>query len=417
MTEEHKFAIWVVEQLRQAGYEALWAGGCVRDMLLQLQPKDYDVATNARPEQVRDVFGRRRTIPIGVSFGVIAVTSGRGQLIEIATFRQDAAYSDGRRPDAVQFSTAEEDASRRDFTINGVFYDPIEERVIDYVGGQQDLARRVIRAIGDPVARIGEDKLRMLRAVRFTSTFGFDLDPDTLHAVQHHASDLSVVSVERIAAELRRMLVHENRAEAVELLIHSKLLPVIFPEAEAVLDNKLLVGQLLRQLATLRQTTFSVGLGLLLRTIVGGCLRSGQQVAESICRRLKLTNDEIKFVSLAAARENTLLRARNRPWHEVQRTLILDRIEELLWYCQGIAAAANQGEKDLAWCREQLQLPGEQLNPPMLLDGNQLKSCGIPAGPLYRQILDRVRNAQLDGEIADSDQAIQMAKKLASESA
>lgn len=167
-----QFAVEVVERLRTAGYEALWAGGCVRDQLLQRTPKDYDVATSAHPDQIRDVFGRRRTLPIGAAFGVITVLGPKsaGQ-IEVATFRQDATYSDGRHPDSVTFSTAEEDARRRDFTINGLFYDPLNEQVIDFVGGQQDIDRRVVRAIGDPYERIAEDKLRMLRAVRFSATF------------------------------------------------------------------------------------------------------------------------------------------------------------------------------------------------------------------------------------------------------
>src|SRR3954469_10452800 len=161
-----EFAIDVVRRLREAGHQSLWAGGCVRDQLLGQMPKDYDVPTDAVPDRVREVFGRRRTLAIGASFGVITVLGPeRAGQIDVATFRRDAAYSDGRHPDAVSFSDAENDAQRRDFTINGLFFDPIAEQVIDYVGGQDDLQRHVIRAIGDPLARIAEDKLRMLRAV------------------------------------------------------------------------------------------------------------------------------------------------------------------------------------------------------------------------------------------------------------
>src|SRR5688572_4921449 len=178
---QRAFALEIVEKLRAAGFEALWAGGCVRDELLGLTPKDYDVATSAMPDQIRDVFGRRRTLPIGAAFGVITVLGPRaaGQ-VEVATFRTDAAYSDGRRPDSVTFTDAEHDAQRRDFTINGLFYDPIEGKVVDFVGGQEDLKRGTIRAIGDPRLRIAEDKLRMLRAVRFAATFNFAIDPDTM---------------------------------------------------------------------------------------------------------------------------------------------------------------------------------------------------------------------------------------------
>src|SRR6476469_5731386 len=162
---QREFALEIAKTLRAAGFEALWAGGCVRDELLGLTPKDYDVATSAKPDQIRDLFGRRRTLPIGASFGVITVLGPRdaGQ-IEVATFRTDATYSDGRHPDSVSFTTAERDAQRRDFTTNGLFYDPVTNQVVDYIGGQEDLKRGIIRAIGDPRLRLAEDKLRMLRA-------------------------------------------------------------------------------------------------------------------------------------------------------------------------------------------------------------------------------------------------------------
>ena len=178
--EQRRFALEVVRRLRAAGFEAYWAGGCVRDELLHRPPKDYDVATDARPEQIRELFGPKKTLAIGAAFGVITVRGPKkAGMVEVATFRQDAAYSDGRHPDHVTFSSAREDALRRDFTINGLFFDPLEGRVIDFVGGQEDLARRVIRAIGPPGQRFAEDKLRMLRAVRFSAAFGFPLEADT----------------------------------------------------------------------------------------------------------------------------------------------------------------------------------------------------------------------------------------------
>jgi len=180
-----EFALWVVRRLRAAGHEALWAGGCVRDQILRIEPSDYDVATSATPDRVRDCFGRARTLAIGAAFGVITVRGRRGQgQIEVATFRSDAAYSDGRHPDHVTFSTARQDAQRRDFTMNGLFYDPVADRVIDYVGGLPDLQAGIVRAIGDPYERIAEDKLRMLRAVRFAMRLDFRIDPDTWSAIQ-----------------------------------------------------------------------------------------------------------------------------------------------------------------------------------------------------------------------------------------
>src|SRR3954470_5971345 len=214
-----EFAVDVARRLRESGHQALWAGGCVRDQLMAQMPKDYDVATDAVPDRVREVFGKRRTLPIGASFGVITVlgSQGAGQ-IDVATFRRDAAYSDGRHPDAVSFSDAEHDAQRRDFTINGLFFDPVEDRVIDFVGGQEDLARRVVRAIGDPLARIAEDKLRMLRAVRFAARFDFAIEDKTLAAIKQQARELIIVSAERVATELRLILTHPNRARGIELL-------------------------------------------------------------------------------------------------------------------------------------------------------------------------------------------------------
>ncbi|HEU5117502.1 MAG TPA: CCA tRNA nucleotidyltransferase, partial [Isosphaeraceae bacterium] len=222
------FARDVVARLRQSGYQALWAGGCVRDLLLGKNPDDYDVATSARPEDVIRLFPR--TVPVGASFGVVIVRGPRaaGQ-VEVATFRTDGLYEDGRRPQSVTFSTPEEDASRRDFTINGMFYDPLEERIIDYVGGRHDLERKVVRAIGDPSTRFEEDKLRLLRAVRFTSRLSFSLDSGTRSAMIEMADKVSKVSAERIAQELRKMLTHASRSRAVRLAEETGLLSVVLP--------------------------------------------------------------------------------------------------------------------------------------------------------------------------------------------
>ena len=207
-----QFALDVVAKLRAAGHQALWAGGCVRDQLMGKTPKDYDVATDAQPERIREVFGQRRTLAIGAAFGVITVLGPKdaGQ-IEVATFRRDLGYSDGRRPDAVAFTSAEEDAKRRDLTINGIFFDPVAEQYLDFVGGQEDLKNHVIRAIGNPHERFAEDKLRMLRAVRFAAMFDFSLDAATKAAVQAMAGEINVVSAERIAAEMRLMFVHPSQ--------------------------------------------------------------------------------------------------------------------------------------------------------------------------------------------------------------
>src|SRR5690606_34637150 len=234
------FATDVVRQLTDAGYVALWAGGCVRDLMLGRAPQDYDVATNARPEQVREVFGRRRTHAVGESFGVILVLeSGRkGRQVEVATFRTEGVYSDGRRPDSVEFCTPEEDARRRDFTINGMFFDPLHERVLDYVGGEADLGQGIVRAIGDAHDRMSEDKLRMLRAVRFTATFDFHLDETTAAAIRSMAGEIRVVSWERITQELQKMLVDQHRERAIRLCHDLGLLGIILPELRDILPTQ-----------------------------------------------------------------------------------------------------------------------------------------------------------------------------------
>jgi poly(A) polymerase len=233
---EREFALDVVRKLQAAGYRALWAGGCVRDELLGLAPQDYDVATSARPEQLVPLFRRRNEI--GAHFGVVQVIGPRGAdrewlTVEVATFRSDGAYVDGRRPDAVTFSTPEEDAQRRDFTVNGMFFDPVRGELIDFVGGRADLDARVLRAIGNPVARFTEDKLRLLRAARMATRFDLTIDPATHTAARQMAATITVVSAERIAEELRKLLTHPNRARGLRLLRELELLEPILPELAA----------------------------------------------------------------------------------------------------------------------------------------------------------------------------------------
>src|SRR5262245_714268 len=287
-----EFAVEVVRRLRAAGHQALWAGGCVRDQLMGMLPKDYDVATDAAPDRVREVFGKRRTLPIGAAFGVITVIGpkGAGQ-IDVATFRRDAAYSDGRHPDAVTFSDAEHDAQRRDFTINGLFYDPLEERVIDYVGGQVDLQRHVIRAIGDPLQRIAEDKLRMLRAMRFAARFDFAIDAATLAAITQQSHELVIVSAERVAAELRLILTHVSRARGVELLADTGLLDVILPELNPITQSPDQWSRCLAILTSLHEPTFSMSLAALLREAYQADHQ--KHLPQTVFERWKLSTDEL----------------------------------------------------------------------------------------------------------------------------
>jgi poly(A) polymerase len=221
----------IVRTLRENGFVAYFAGGSIRDALQGIAPKDIDIATSARPDQVQALF--RRTIPVGVQFGVVRVLEADFEL-EVASFRSDGNYLDGRHPQSIQFSTPEKDAARRDFTVNGMFYDPLEDKVIDFVGGQEDLARRLIRAIGLASERFAEDRLRMLRAVRFASTLGFDIESGTWAAIRVGAKEILVVSPERIRDEIVKILVDAHRVRGFDLLDRSGLLAVILPEVEAL---------------------------------------------------------------------------------------------------------------------------------------------------------------------------------------
>jgi poly(A) polymerase len=402
------FALEIVQRLRTAGFEALWAGGCVRDELLGLAPKDYDVATSATPEQIREVFGRRRTLPIGASFGVITVLGPRaaGQ-IDVATFRSDAVYSDGRHPDSVTFTTAEHDAQRRDFTINGLFFDPIAERVVDYVGGQADLARRVIRAIGDPRLRLGEDKLRMLRAVRFAAAFTFQIEPATLRAIQDMAAEVTTVSAERIGAEIRRMLVDKNRAVALELLRETKLLPQVLPEVAKF--DAATFEQTKDRLAVLEAPLLSLALATMLSGETKAPEAELSLAAQALGRRLRFTNKEIERTVWLLRHAANIAQALQLPWPRLQRLLVHEGSLELIALREAIA---GPNDSAAAFCRERLAWPGERLNPPLLLDGGDLIAHGLAPGPTFASLLEKIRDSQLNGEINSRDEALALVDRL-----
>jgi poly(A) polymerase len=416
-----RFAWEVVQRLRDAGYQALWAGGCVRDQLLGIAPSDYDVATDATPNEIREVFGKRRTLAIGAAFGVINVLGRReeGQ-VEVATFRCDAAYSDGRHPDEVTFSTAREDAQRRDFTINGIFFDPLNDQVIDYVGGQQDLAQGVVRAIGDPYERLAEDKLRMLRAARFTATFNFQLDETTRAAILREAHQIKVVSAERIAAELRRMLVHPHRDRAVQLLGELALLPQILPESEVLgtwnAPLQPLWQETLALLASLVEPTFRVALAALLRNIVRR--RDGDlDLARQVAQRWRLSNHESEGLCWLLQHEPIIRQAAHLPWSQLQPILTAPAAPELLELAEAIARLYEDDPANIESCRAKLKLPADQLNPPVLIDGHDLTELQLPRGPLFRRILTQVRAAQLDRLISTRAEALEMARSVAASEA
>lgn len=402
--EQRRFAEEVVRRLREAGFEAYWAGGCVRDQLLGRVPKDYDVATSAVPRQVRELFGHRRTLAIGAAFGVIAVLGRRGAgTVEVTTFRQDAEYSDGRHPDSVTFSTAKEDASRRDFTINGLFYDPVEKRVIDFVGGQADLAAGIVRAIGRAQDRFAEDKLRMLRAVRFAATFDFALDAECREAIAEMASEIHVVSFERIAVEMRRLLSDAHRAAGVRLLVETGLVAHVLPEIVPV-DS---AGQKRfdEMLEVLGRLGGERGFPLALAAALAPWVDAAGAIA--VCRRWRLSNKETGRTCWLVENRDALNDALAMRWSSLQPLLVSEGIADLLVMVE----ALQPGSPAAAHCRRMLDRPALELNPPPWVTGDDLQALGIPAGPDYKVLLDRLRAAQLDGEVRNRDEALAMAEK------
>lgn len=405
-----EFATEVVRVLREAGYEAYWAGGCVRDQLLGREPKDYDVATEARPEQVRKLFRHRRTLALGACFGVITVLGppGAGQ-IEIATFREDIGYSDGRHPDRVRFSTAEADASRRDFTINGLFFDPISQKVIDFVGGCQDLEIGQVRAIGDPVERFTEDKLRMLRAVRFSAGFDFTLDPGTLEAIRRMAGQITTVSPERISAEMRQILTATSRQAGARLLIDSGLAAAILPELFSPSRQDIPPEDLEAMLDVLGRLD-APGFPLAFAVVLS--LGAAAETAKRIGRRWRLAKYEIERAAWLLDHRRSLDGANRRRWSAVQRVLLAHGAPDLLKWMEAERQSRRADATDVGWCRDQLAKDRAEIDPQPFLTGDDLVRHGVPRGPVYRQILHRLRDAQLDREIRSRSEALAMLDRL-----
>jgi poly(A) polymerase len=400
---ERDFAVDVVRTLQAAGHVAYFAGGCVRDELLGLAPADHDVATDAVPDRVRQLF--RRTIAVGAAFGVVEVLGPRidGEFlkVQVATFRSDGTYVDGRRPTAVTFGTAEADAARRDFTVNGLFLDPVTNQVFDYVGGRADLAAKVLRAIGDPAARFTEDKLRILRAVRLAARFGLAIDPATLAAGQRLAPDVIVVSAERIAEELRKMLAHPARAKAVEWLMAFNLVRPILPEVDSTVEwrNR-----------TVAQLPADFGFEGTLATLL---LDTDSNKAGTVCRRLRLSVEETRHVTWLVANQSALAGAGSQPRSRLFPVLAHPLAGELITL-QRARARAEALPTDVAdTCDTLLRTtPRDVLDPQPLLTGDDLTAVGYQPGPEYRGWLERVRAAQLDGEVTTKAEALALVARL-----
>ena len=391
-----KAADGIVAKLRRCGYDAFFAGGWVRDFLLGRRARDIDIATNALPETVQELFPNSRAI--GAAFGVVQVRR-YGHAFEVATFRCDHDYRDGRHPEKVTFSTAEADASRRDFTINGLFYDPMAKRLIDYVGGHDDLRQKIIRAIGDASRRFAEDKLRMLRAIRFACELGFSIDRETWNAVSHYSRDISAVSRERIRDEFFKVLTGPDPGRGLDLLLESGLLTQILPEV-ARSRNETVYTAARDTVSSLRRPSSSLAMGALL-------YRFGTpENIESICRRLKMSNEEIaRTVDLVSSRDvfdnpdvvskSTRIRMLRKPNHD-------DHLQ-LLRAC--LLADRQSLARHTRWRRE---LKAWQQSPPPLplIDGDALIALGCKPGPIFREILQTVEDLQYEGVLTTRPEAL-----------
>jgi poly(A) polymerase len=374
------------------------------------QPHDYDVATNATLEQVTELFGMRQTMILGAAFGVACVHGRVNKIryeVEVATFRSDGSYSDGRRPDWVKFTGPEEDAQRRDFSINGMFFDPIAETLYDFVGGEQDLKRGVIRAIGDPEQRISEDKLRMLRAVRFASRFAFPLEESTAQAIARRAQEITIVSGERIAAEMTKLLETKQPGFGLQQLQRLHLMQYLLPEiVESWNDPK----ERARAIALMEALREKGNFASRLAALFAAANIESSVLDESLVKlkeRWRLSNQDVEATEFALKSYSTFLRADQLPWSVVQPKLVASAMETGLELAEAVATVDELPRSGLERCNEALKGPRQTLDPPPLLTGNDLTKEGFQPGPVYAKILRQLRNKQLDGELNSSDEALQ----------
>jgi len=387
-------SIEVIKQLRAAGFEAVLAGGCVRDLLLGRTANDYDVATSASPREVIRLFGR--TIKIGAHFGVVVVLL-KGQQVEVATFRSEGSYEDGRHPNQVQFSGAQEDALRRDFTINGMFYDPLKKEVIDYVGGQQDLSNKVIRTIGKPEERFGEDYLRMLRAVRFSTQLDFAIEPQSWSAIGAYAKNITRISGERIAMELESILVDPNRSLGAAKLIKSGLAEAIFP---GFADKQAKFA--IKVLAHLRQKVdFPLALAAFFADFT-------VNFAGEKCVILMLSREQNRHIKFLLKNRGKLL-DEEMSLAELRKIAVEPYFEDLYELQKAIQTAKSDSRKStapLTALRERLKALGDtELKPKPFLDGNDLIGLGAVPGPQVGQLAEEMYIAQLEGLLQNTEQA------------
>jgi len=433
----------VVETLRDRGYSAYLAGGCVRDLLLEREPADYDVATSATPDEVMSLFPR--TYAVGAQFGVVLLpvrgdnVGPDGYSIEVATFRSDGRYSDGRHPDRVQFSNdARLDVQRRDFTINGLLLDPVTREVLDFVGGRPDLERGVIRAIGDPHLRFFEDKLRLLRAVRFAARFGFGIEDGTLAAIRELAPKIHQVSQERIRDEILKMLTEGRARRAFELLDQTGLLAQVLPEVKKMQgvaqppefhpEGDVWVHTLMLLEGLPAGGSKTLALGALLHDVgkpptfrvahdrirFDEHAEVGTRMAEEICRRFRLSNDETAQVCALVANHMRFGDVRRMKESTLKRFFRLPRFDEHLEMHRLDCMASHRGLELYEFAREKLEsMPPAQIRPQPLITGHDLIAAGYTPGPEFKELLSAVEDAQLEGTINTKEDAMKLVSRLA----
>jgi putative nucleotidyltransferase with HDIG domain len=431
-----KIAVSIVRRLAEAGHQAVFAGGCVRDHLMGKEPKDYDIATSARPEEVQRLFPK--TFAVGAHFGVILVREGEHSF-EIATFRNDGEYTDGRRPESVSFTTAEQDAHRRDFTVNGLFYDPVKDEVLDYVGGRDDLARQVLRAIGDPRKRFEEDQLRLMRAVRFATVLGFEIEAGTWAAVVEMAPKIKSISAERIREELSRILLHPNRVRGFDLLVSSGLMaavlpeilvlqgceqpPQFHPEGDVFVHTRIMLGLLPAQVS------LSLVWSVLLHDIAkpatftqdpdgrirfNGHDKLGAEMSEEILRRLKYPNDVIEPTVEAVANHMVFKDVQKMRISRLKRFMARPGFEDEMELHRVDCQSSNGFSDNYDFIRMKQEEFGHDplpLIPKPLINGHELMKLGIPKGPQVGELLTAVQNLQLEGVLTTSEEAFAWVKE------
>jgi poly(A) polymerase len=423
-------SISIVRTLRENGRHAYLVGGCVRDLLLGREPADYDIATDATPDEVMSIFPQ--TYAVGAQFGVVLVPVERsgsvvheGKTVEVATFRSDISYSDGRHPDAVRFSKSpQEDVQRRDFTINGLLLDPLTNEVLDYVGGRKDLEARLIRTIGDPEQRFAEDKLRMLRAVRFAARFEYTIEPATFTAIQRLASEIHRVSRERVRDELTKMLVEGQARRAFLLLDQTGLLHEVLPEIEARKgveqppqfhpEGDVFVHTLLLLDKLPKPCPMTLAWGALLHDVgkpptfhvapdrirFDGHVDVGVKMAEETCRRLRFSTHDTAQILALIKNHMRFAHAQQMKESTFKKFVRMPHFEEHLELHRLDCQSSHGDLTTFNFTREKIAaLPPEAIRPIPLVTGDDLIVAGYVPGPTFKQILTAVEDAQLEGQL------------------